>query len=575
MKATLTDRLGLLAIFLVLAGIHIIAGRLPCTGDEARYAFQGVGLYSNGTFYPEPAVWKRFAAANGCGSGGVLPSDHPGRPLQTISPSLVFGAALRLGGLEAARWLNFIVGCIGLALLYFMLKLQFPNRTGGASWAGIVTVVAIAISIPFVEYLQLIYPEILLFSIVAAALYALVVRKRSLALAAIVVLPFVHVRALPLGLAFFAVMLFDMRRERVPIAIWLRRCTLYIAGLGIFAATQYWLYGSLTGSAFSAYTPSVAMLFERIGMQFYDVRHGAVAYAPLLLMGLAGLVLGTIRRERLCVYGLLLFATYFATFMWSTAQESWTARFWVAGLPFLAVGLCYWLYLAKYWWECLPAVPLAALNLGNTITYALNPLWFLESRQASIPYAAMFLWAHVDLGLFLPVDGDPGGIAPYTQPIAALLIYTALLIALLIVCRVSRAARTGAIVCVLTCAVVLIPFAFGLARSLPANAYTVTIHPAQHEVTVRVTGGAQRVDAVQFDDQIPAYWTAPPYPKNFSLRCSNGGAVVAQSAEPAHPLLVLERCSNVDAIDIVGTPLEGGDAVYRSMGSVRLIQRVL
>jgi hypothetical protein len=575
MQTTLTDRLWLGAIFLVLAAIHLIAGRLPCTGDEARYAFQGVGLYSNGTFYPQATVWKQFAEANGCGSGGVLASDHRDRPLQTISPSLVFGAALALGGLEAARWLNFIVGCIGVTLLYFILKVQFPNRTGGARWAAIVTVAAIAVSIPFVAYLQLIYPEILLFTVVTAALYALLVRNRAAMLAAVVVLPFVHVRALPLALAFFAVMLFEMARDRASIAIWLRACTLYAAGLGIFAATQYWLYGSLTGSAFPAYAPSIAMLLQRIGMQFYDVRHGAIAYAPLLLVGLAGLVLGTLRRERLCAYSLVLFATYFATFMWSTAQESWTARFWVAGLPFVAVGLCAWLYLAKHWWEWLPAVPLAALNLGNTITYALNPLWFLESRQSSIPYAALFLWSHVDFGLFLPVDADPGGIAPYTQPIGALLIYTALLVSLLVVCRRSRGARTSAVVCTVACVVVLIPFGLGLARSLPANVYSVSMDPGQHEFVVRLKGGDRRVDAVQFDDQIPAYWTAPPYPQDFTIRCSAGGTVVAQMVEPAHPLLMLQRCSSIDAIVLTGTPLGDGDAVYRNMGHVRLIQRTL
>ncbi len=573
--ARFADRLWLVAIFLVLAGIHLIAGKLPCTGDEVRYAFQGVGLYANGGFYPEHALWKQFAAANGCGNGGILASNQPGRPLQTISPSLVFGAALRLGGLEAARWLNFVVGCIGLALLYFMLKLRFPNRTGGASWAVIVTIVAIAISIPFVEYLQLIYPEILLFTVVTAALYALLVRNRYATLAAVVVLPFVHLRALPLALALFAVMLVQMGRDRVPIVVWLQTCTLYAAGLGTFAATQFWLYGSFTGSAFPAYAPSIAMVFERIGMQFYDVRHGAIAYAPLLLVGLAGLVLGTVRRERLCVYSFVLFATYFATFMWSTAQESWTARFWVAGLPFLAAGLCYWLYLATHWWEWLPVLPLAALNVGNTITYALNPLWYLESRQASIPYAALFLWSHVDFGLFLPVDGDPGGIAPYTRPIGALLIFTAALIALLVVFRLSSEVRTKAIVGALTCVVVLLPFALSLARSLPASAYAVVIRPAQHEFIVRLRGGDRSVDAVQFDDQVPLYWTAPPYPKAFTMRCYHGREVIAENVEPAHPLLMLEHCSDVDAIEMIGTPPGGGDAVYKSMGSTRLIQRLL
>ncbi len=564
----------LVAIFVILAAIHLAAGKLPCTGDEARYAFQGVGLYTDGGFYPKPSVWKPIATASGCGNGGVLASDTPGRPLQTISASLAFGGALRLGGLQAARWFNSIVGFAGLALLYLMLKIRFANPAGGASWAGVGAVAATAVSIPFAPYLQLIYPEILLFTTVTVGLYGLLVRNRYATLTASIVLPFLHIRALPLAIALFVILLFQMARERRPRGIVVQICALYIAGFGLFALSQYWLFGSFTGSAFPAYAPSPAIALERIGMQLYDVRHGAVAYAPLLLVGLAGLVLGAIRRDRLCAYSLVLFAVYFGTFMWSTAQESWTARFWVAGLPLVSVGLCYWLHEARQWWEWLPAVPFAALNLVNVVTYAFHPLWFLESRQSSIPYAALFLTTHVDLGLFLPVDADPGGIAPYTHPIVGLLTYTALVVALLAACRVPRAAATRAVVCALTCVVLAVPCALGLARSLHANAYTVTVLPSRHEFVIHVRD-AGRIDAVQFDDQIPAYWTAPPYPEDFTIRCFDAAGVSVQETEPAHPLLVLDRCSDTDTIEITGSPAAGDSAVYRRMGAVRLIRRLL
>jgi len=567
------DWLWLASIVLALTCVHLVAGKLPCTGDETRYAFQGLGLVADGSFYPEPKVWERFSAASNCGNGGVLPSDQRGRPLQTISASVVFGPALRVGGLEAARWLNFVIGCAALALLYVTLKMSFAKRSGGGRLSAVVAVGAIALSIPFAPYLQLIYPEILLFATVTAAVYGLASGRRYVTLASAVLLPFLHVRALPLAVALFAVLLFQMARDRVPPGIWTRTCALYAAGFGIFAALQCRLFGSLTGSAFPAYSPALSLVFERVGMQLYGVRHGAIAYAPLLLVALAGLALGTMRRERLCGYSLVLFVTYFATFMWSTAQESWTARFWVAGLPFLSVGLCYWLSLAKRWWEWLPAAPLAALTLANTVAFAINPLWFLESRQASIPYAALFLWSHVDLNLFLPVDAAPGGIAPYTQPIGALLIYTTLIVALLVACRL-QATTSRAVACALTCAVALTPLPLSLARSLPSDTYTIVIHPSEHAIIVRFVE-KQKIDAAQFDDQIPAYWTAPPYPKDFTILCLDGRRVIAKTTEPAHPLLTFDHCSNIDRLKIIGTPTGGSDAIYRSVGPIRIIRREL
>ncbi len=571
LKTPFVDWLCLVSMFFVLAAMRHVAGQLPCTGDEPRYAFQGVGLYTTGGFYPKHTRWERFATQSGCGNGGVLRSDTPGRPLLTVSPSVIFGPALQFGGLEAARWLDFVVGCSGLALLYFVLASVSPNQNSRSRFAALGATAAIAFSVPFAPYLQLIYPEMLLFTAIAAALYGLLVGNRYATLFALVVLPFLHIRTLPLSLTFFAILLYQAVRDRTSRAQVWKICALYVAGLGVFAVTQYWLYGSLTGSAFPTYHPSAAMIFERLGMQFYDVRHGAIAYAPLLLVGLAGLALGTIRRDRFSLYSLLLFATYFATFMWSTANESWTARFWVAGLPFLAVGLAYWLRLAKQWWEWLPIAPLAMLDLFNVASYVIHPLWFLESRQSSISYAALFRMSHVDLGLFLPVDATSG--SAYTQPIGALLVYTALVIVFLVSCRMPRSVSSRAISCALTFAVLAAPLVLGLARSLPATTYSVAVLPWRAELVVHLKDGSQRIDALQFDKQLQSYWTSPPYPAEFTIRCIRASGVVQQTT-PAYPMLVLEGCSDTDTLEITGTPASGNGSIYRSMGTLRLIQRI-
>ena len=238
--ATRADYAWLAAIIALLAVVHFIVGRLPCVGDETRYAFQGVGLYSSGSFYPQATLWRPFAAASGCGNGGVLSQPTaPGRPLQTISTSVLYGAALRTVGIEGARWLNFIVGCVGLSLLYFLLMRRF-RASGGASWAARIAVASLALTLPFVPYLQLIYPETLLFTAVSGALYALLRRFRYAGLAAVIALPFLHERALPLAMGFFVVLLLQMAHDRAPIAFIARVCALFAAGMALLAATQLW-----------------------------------------------------------------------------------------------------------------------------------------------------------------------------------------------------------------------------------------------------------------------------------------------------------------------------------------------
>ncbi len=557
-----SDWLWLVSIFLGLFGVHLLVGKLPCTGDEARYAYQGVGLYTTLQFNPAPEQWMRFASANGCPSIEVANSSQAHRPLQTFSTSLAFGSML-LFGLEAARWLNFLIGCAALALLYLLLKRLYPGRNGAQSAAGIASIAAIAVSIPFVEYLKLIYPEMLLFAMATAALYGLLLHKRYVATVAAIVLPFLHIRALPLSLVFVAL------QNR------LRDWALYSVGLAIFAATQIWFFGSLTGSAFPSYAPSLSLFVQRIGMQLYDVRHGAIAYAPLLLIGFSGLIAGAIRRERACIFALILFATYFATFMWSSASESWTARFWVAALPFLASGTCSWLSRATQWWEWLPAAPLAALNALHAVFFAIYPIWYLESRQSSIPYAALFLMTHVHLGLFLPVDALPGGIAAYAGPIGYLLVYTALVVVLLAACRAPLSARKRAAFCFVTVLVVASPFVFGLARTIDPARYSLTVHASQHELAVRFDHSIDRVDAIQFDDQIPSIWPAPPFPSEFTIRCMSDGRVTAEVNLPAHALLILDRCASSNSLDVVGYPLGGSDRFFRHLGAFRLIQRAL
>ncbi|MEO6836394.1 MAG: hypothetical protein ABI231_10880 [Candidatus Tumulicola sp.] len=190
-------------VFLTLLAVHLTIGRLLLTGDELQYTYQGLGLFTNHNFYPSAETWKAFCKANEL----VMPlSWRPTSEFHTLSLSLAYGMLLRNRGLEAARWLNFVVARAGAGVLLFLLEKQVPNAAK-KPLSIYLAIAPTAFSLPFIAYVKLLYPEMLLLLVVSAALYSLRLGHRYGTLALIVLLPFVYIRALPLAMAFFIILL--------------------------------------------------------------------------------------------------------------------------------------------------------------------------------------------------------------------------------------------------------------------------------------------------------------------------------------------------------------------------------
>jgi hypothetical protein len=564
----------LIALFSILTAVELSAGPLTWTGDEPRYVYQGLGLYTNHSFFPAEPLWRRFVRQN-----GFTPETAPylgatGKPLQVLSSSFVYGAALGAIGLEGARWLNFALGCCGIALLFFFLRSQPPSGAKNAGMGAALAVTAISLSLPFIAYQKLLYPETLLFVTVAVALSALLARHRYLLLLCIVMLPFVHTRALPLSVAFAALLLLQMRRAGSPLASQLGAAAFCALGLGAFLGMQIVLFGSTRGASFATYEPSSAGVADRLGISLFDVRHGAIAYSPIFLIGFAGLAAGAIRRDRACAASCALLICYVATFMWATAGESWAARYWVAALPFIAVGLAYWLRGCRGRLEYLPALPLAAIALLNTASFATHPNWFLESRRGSIPYAALFEATGLHPGLLLPIDGDLPGLAAYTEPVPYVLAFTAAIVALLALRDVSQNPRTRAVTGGAALVALGVALSCALASAIPRSERSVYVDERKNAIVIRLPAET-RLSAVQFNAQLRRYWAKDTYPSAFRIECLERGSVERASTQPGSPLLVLDGCSRCDELRIFGSPVRVKSPFFRDVGDISVIRRRL
>lgn len=557
----------------MLVIIQVAVGPLYWTGDEPKYTFQGLGLFLNHQFYPSRPTWDAFLHANGLSSKYI--SDMMRPPYQTLSPSVVYGAVLSRYGLEAARWSNCAIGCLGTPLLLLLLKAGFARDLRPPRYALYLALATVSFSLPFVEYLKLLYPEILLFVVIAGALYSLFAGYRFATLALVVLLPFVHLRALPLAVAFGGLLLWDRRKTVRPKSIVGIALLLVLGFLGL-AAYQYALNGSFTGVASYMFVPSPAILPERLGMALFGVRHGVAAYSPIVLVGFAGLIAGAVRRNVPCTYALILLSSYVATIVWSEGSESWSARFWVAALPFIAVGLCYWVSTSRFWFSYLPVVPLAIISAASVAIFIKHPNAFLANRQTSIPFALIANAVPLDFGLVLPVDADPfSAIPPYTRPIAYVLAFAALLVCLLVLCNLLRNARAQKLTSAAALVTLLVVAAFCFVRPLPGNAFAVTVDPRANKIAIRTVNPGVSVAAIQFDDELAQYWSPDSgYPEEFAIRCLSGSRIVGEDLQPSRPLITLFNCSHSDEIELQGVPLGKGNLFFKHPGKITVMQRL-
>ncbi len=527
-----------LAIALIIVGLGVVGATvrpMAFTGDETRYAAQGVALFTTGTIHPDARAWTAFVERSGL-SPARYPLASVSAVAPAIGPSFAFGAFLRLAGLDGGRWAAYVACCIGIFALYvFLRSLVRPP-------IAIFTTVMVTFSLPLVAYARLVYPDVLLFALVSVAFSLLRSERRFASVVVASALPFVHVRASLLAAAFVAIAILDAARHGAPRSKIVRLAAFFAAAMLLLATVQYRVYGDVLGPAFPSYRPSLAIFVERAGLQLFDVRHGLLAYAPIYLIGIAGLVAAVLARDRLGTYAALTFASYFITFVWSTASESWTARFWVAAIPMLAVGISFWISRISRWTGWLPLVPCAILTLVNVGLYCREPAWFLENRRASVSYAELFFATHLHLGLYLPIDTDATGLPQDTSALPWLLVWFALLTALLVYVALVRSPIVRRAFAIAAFCALVVPIAASFQKTVAPADYHISAIPNGRGILIEPRDPPERFTAMQFDDKLSLPWTGDAYPRFFAVVCYDPGVGVVTFVEPSRPIVLLGEC---------------------------------
>ncbi len=571
--AVVTPRQATAIILLLgaLAAVHLIAGPLAFTGDEPRYASEGLGLYSTGTVHVSKDDWNKFLVKSKLKEAAYLYAEVTRDNAPSFGPGVVFGAILRLGGLEAARWMNFLIGCLGIVALFKVLRTQFSSQQA-LDAATITSIFCVSLSLPLIAYLRLLYPEVLLFTVTTFALSGMSTRRNLSTILAAAILPYLHIRALPLSVAFVVLALWDSWTSRRAHAIIARDLALYVVALVAYFGLQQATWGSFMGPAFASNHVTFFALPTRIAMQLYDVRHGLLAYAPLYFLGFAGLVAGSLQRNRLCTYSLGLMMTYVATFMWSTASESWTARFWVAAIPFLAVGMVFWMSRASRWVQWLPAMGCIAVTLVNTALFCRHSEWFLENRRASISYAALFGISHIHLGLFLPIDAEPGGLPSFDTLTTPLLLFTGVVVAMFVLIVVSNRLRTIASIAALLA--LSTPVIAGAHYVLTKSNYSLLTNVSTGVLTITLTHPPKNLSAIEFDGQLPRLWDPRLYPPALTVRCFHAGGVVTKDVQPSRALVLLPNCADVNKVELSLFRPGSNRSAITNIGPVTIMQPI-
>ena len=393
-----------LALGLVLAAMLALKPRVV-TGDETRYVLYTMSIWLNGSLIMPLADWT---AKSGSWLGYTM-SEYPalaeglvlGHPVYVgalLSPLAFFGmAGLRGAGLAA--------GLLGLWLVY-----RSARNVSGLIPSAIALITA-GLTLPLAPYVFTYWIEVFIFLAISAGLLQLPHAGASLRSdfwrsIAILVIPFVHLRASVIGAVIF--LLFCLRVIEA-VGVNLRRLTPLVAAAACMAillvGLNVYVYGGLTGSVNSARPPGLSDLLDVIATNIVSVK-GVLPYAPIWLLGYAGLIGGVLRRERFVTECAVLAAIALLTSIGQNPGEGWPGRFLVASMPMLTIGFAYWTSRLSNVYQLLVTMLLGVLSTVNAVIFFIIPNIHIENRQADRVFAGLFNKIGIfNPGLFLPVEG--------------------------------------------------------------------------------------------------------------------------------------------------------------------------
>ena len=406
------SRVAISLMLLLALSATLLGGPSPAfTGDEPRYFMYAASLLRYGRFVMTLPEWQQayFETSHltteglPVGAGDVVLLNSVYLPTLLSPIALVFG-------LPGLRFVTLLVGAAGLVNLYRLITVQTR------SVAALVATGLAAFSIPLLPYLHLFYMESFLFTLVVTAWLRLQGKCRTdggelLTALLLIAIPFCQLRGAVVAAALYGFLLWRLwAAGRRPIIVWLS--ILGLAGLLLMVALNIAIYGAVTGPVNSARPPVPADWADVLSMQLFNIHHGLMAYAPVWVLGWAGLILGAARRRPLAVQAVVLAVIAALTGVGVNPGECWPARFWVLSVPMLAVGMAVWFDALdlRHWRGRLLAVaatPLVLATVAIAVIYVVSPNGLLENRATTVTYQKIFdHLGFVHPGLMLPVEAD-------------------------------------------------------------------------------------------------------------------------------------------------------------------------
>ncbi len=392
----------------------LINGFLHLGGDEPRYLYYSISFFK-GQFLTLPDyAWKEFLEAWGMpymNSGhGILTSGYSMSDMKAVGgilPSILASFATGVGGPIGARIFSCFVGLTGVWFLVLNLERFFKK------WIVWTAVLIILVSEPFLTHAVLLNLDIYMFAFICIALFYLFEPNPDQLSPCIIplvicALPLMHTRACYIAAWLMLVFYFRIWRQGSKSA-WRPALICSLIGFIIFTLVQWYMYGSLDKLRELTYKIDANTIPTRLLLEWVQSRHGLFSNAPIMFIGLLGLIYGSIKRNWLCSIGLVIFCFYSGTIIIQDAAESYPARLWVPILPFFVIGACAFLdrcrqeaFLKQSGWIIFIFNML--INLGLLSLMFVNVGYFMLNRRSSFSFDWLYHQIPIfHFGLFLPV----------------------------------------------------------------------------------------------------------------------------------------------------------------------------
>lgn len=421
---------GLLAMLAALVGIDARATYgARVSGDEPQYLLTATSLGEDGDLdIADEIAERRFEPYHEVDlDRQTTPLDASGRQISPHDPLLpaLLAMPMRVGGWAASKVVLALIAGLTAAVTTWVAIRRF-RLPGGPAAIGVASAF---VGIPLAAYGAQVYPEMPAALAVIAAVAVLSSPRRTWrheagAIVAVVALPWLAVKYVPVAAVLAVAVLVGARSDRRRVAV--LAASMAVAAVVFLVAHQRW-YGGwtvyATGDHF-AETGELAVVgtevdfvgrARRLTGLLVDRDFGLAAWSPVWLLapfGL-GLLVGRGGPGRWIVVGAVAAGWLNATFVALTMHGFWVpGRQIVVVLPLAALGLAAVAARSKVW-----LIAVSALGVAGLVNWCWLALEASTGRRTLIvDFAETAAWPHRTLRSILPTGLRPDA---WTVPLLA------------------------------------------------------------------------------------------------------------------------------------------------------------